>query len=264
MKSKNKQSDTITAVDIPRSSLPGGFALVATISVMVLLVMVALAMISLSSIELRSSRRNEAMAQAKANARMALILAIGDLQMTMGPDQRISASAGILDARPESIDIDEVNQAHLTGVWGSWKWQPGEKSPDYRKIKEDRFLRWLTSDPQPEALNDLAYPMASPIDPVILVGAQSVADPKDQVMASRIQLGKNKGGLKGAVAWSVFDEGQKARISLSDAPTNSLAAEIERLAAPPLPGFEGHRDVSICCVWGETGSGIVDVSKCIA
>ena len=43
-----------------------GFALIATISVMVLLVMIALAMLSLSTIELRSSRNGGAMAEAQA------------------------------------------------------------------------------------------------------------------------------------------------------------------------------------------------------
>ncbi len=39
---------------------PKGFALIATISVMVLLVMIALAMLSLSTIELRASKNGQA------------------------------------------------------------------------------------------------------------------------------------------------------------------------------------------------------------
>ena len=61
-----------------------GFALIATISVMVLLVMIALAMLSLSTVELRSARQGDAVAEAQANARMALMMAIGELQQYAG------------------------------------------------------------------------------------------------------------------------------------------------------------------------------------
>ena len=77
-----------------------GFALIATISVMVLLVMIALAMLSLSTMETRASRNDQAMAQAKANARMALMMAIGDLQLSLGPDQRVNANAAIGLSQP--------------------------------------------------------------------------------------------------------------------------------------------------------------------
>jgi len=72
-----------------------GFALIATISVMVLLVMIALAMLSLSTLELRSARHSDARLEAQANARMALMLAIGQLQEQMGPDTRVSANASV-------------------------------------------------------------------------------------------------------------------------------------------------------------------------
>ena len=65
---------------LQRNQHTQGFALIATISVMVLLVMIALAMLSLSTIELRSVRHDDAMRTAQANARMALMIAIGELQ----------------------------------------------------------------------------------------------------------------------------------------------------------------------------------------
>ena len=67
----------------------------ATVSMMVLLTLVAIAMLSLSTIEQRSSGggANEADRMARANARMALMMALGELQKAAGPDQRVSATA---------------------------------------------------------------------------------------------------------------------------------------------------------------------------
>ncbi|MBK1855058.1 hypothetical protein JO972_08815 [Verrucomicrobiaceae bacterium 5K15] len=95
-----------------------GFALIATISVMILLVMVALSVLSLSAIELRSSQSGQATEEARSNARMALMIAIGELQKQVGPDQRVTANAGIFDD-PSTAD-NEVSNPHWTGVWDSW------------------------------------------------------------------------------------------------------------------------------------------------
>jgi type II secretory pathway pseudopilin PulG len=126
-----------------------GFALIATISVMILLVMIALAMLSLSTIELRASQNGRAMAEAQANARMALMLAIGNLQKHAGSDMRITAPADILDeSYPPAL-----------GVWRSWEGTDHEasgtlkgrpKAPDYSsktKSASDsgRFVSWLVS-----------------------------------------------------------------------------------------------------------------------
>ena len=87
-----------------------GFALVATVSMMVLLTLVAIAMLSLSTIEQRSS--GEADRMARANARMALMIAIGELQKAAGPDQRVTTTARILG--------DASNAAlHMQMAWQS-------------------------------------------------------------------------------------------------------------------------------------------------
>ena len=81
----------------PRQQAPG-FALVATVSMMVLMTLIAVGMLSLSTIEQRSSGggANEADRMARANARMALMIALGELQKAAGPDQRVTATASIL------------------------------------------------------------------------------------------------------------------------------------------------------------------------
>lgn len=76
----------------PRKSCRSqGFALVVTLSLMILLTIIAVDSISLSAISLRSSANGEAQARATANARMAVIMAIGELQKEAGDDRRITA-----------------------------------------------------------------------------------------------------------------------------------------------------------------------------
>ena len=57
-----------------------GFALVVTLSLMILLTLIAVGLLTLSSIALRSSSEESAMATVRANARLAMMLALGDLQ----------------------------------------------------------------------------------------------------------------------------------------------------------------------------------------
>lgn len=88
-----------------------GFALVVTLSLMILLTIIAVGLLSLSAISLRSSSQGMAQAEAQANARLALMIAIGELQKNAGPDTRITAPADVIDyANPP-----------LTGVWKSWR-----------------------------------------------------------------------------------------------------------------------------------------------
>lgn len=89
-----------------------GFALVATLTVMILLGLLAIAFLSLATVTVRTSNQDRAQEEARANARMALMIAMGQLQRELGPDQRISASADIL-AGKEGF----VANPHWTGVW---------------------------------------------------------------------------------------------------------------------------------------------------
>ena len=92
-----------------------GFALVVTLSLMILLTVVAIGLLSLSSISLRSSSISSAQQKAQANARLAMMLALGELQKELGPDQRISVPGSQLLA-----DTDITGPKHWTGVYESW------------------------------------------------------------------------------------------------------------------------------------------------
>jgi len=74
-----------------------GFALVSAVSVLALLLLIGLAILSLSTSTTRESKVDRHTEIARANARMALAIAIAQLQEALGPDQRVSATADILE-----------------------------------------------------------------------------------------------------------------------------------------------------------------------
>ena len=143
----------------PRRRRSRGFALVVTLSLMVLLALLAVGLLSLSSVALRGSSQEMAMAEARANARLAMMLAIGELQKELGPDQRISAPSAILDSDPQSPSLEGVTQGHLTGVWSARNDALGT-TPDYSRTPS--FRRWLVSNADPTKTKQLDWHTTDP------------------------------------------------------------------------------------------------------
>jgi hypothetical protein len=185
-----------------------GFALIVTLSMMILLTIIALGLLTLSGISLRSSSQGDAMATARSNARMALMLAIGDLQKYAGLDQRVTARADLLDK--------DVHNPRFTGVWRSWdiKATSPPTASDYDKPERDRkFLGWLASCPDGLASSNIGFIAKVPTSPVILWGEGSLgkgAPSSDIVKAEKLPT---SGKSRGALAWAVMDEGIKVRIN---------------------------------------------------
>jgi hypothetical protein len=161
---------------------------------MILLTIIAVGLLSLASISLRASSQGEAMSTARANARIALMLAIGDLQTQTGLDTRITARADILDK----------NNPPILGAWKSWEGSNHDAtgrpvSPgNYKAAKEGRFLKWLISATAANVPN-----VGPGNNKVTLVGDHSVGYSEEQkklqihLDPSQIALGRQKG----AFAW---------------------------------------------------------------
>ncbi|MEO5714118.1 MAG: hypothetical protein ABIT37_11580 [Luteolibacter sp.] len=123
-----------------KKPVAGGFALIVTLSLMILLTVVAVGLLSLSSISLRSASQEDAMQMARSNARVALMLAIGDLQKQLGPDTRISATADQLTASDPSASTTPQTQRQWAGAYKSW---PAALPNAQRPAPE--FLQWFVS-----------------------------------------------------------------------------------------------------------------------
>lgn len=193
-----------------------GFALIVTLSLMILLTVVAVGLLTLSSVSLRSSAQGSALATARTNARLALMLAIGDLQKYAGPDQRVTARADITDT-----PINPVKNPRLTGVWKSWDIRAtAPPSPaEYEKAARDgKFVGWLVSSldgkasTQVDFVNTALITAGSPAPAVALWDKGTLgssATVADIVLAAKIPTSP----VRGAVAWAVMDDGVKVRIN---------------------------------------------------
>jgi len=179
-----------------------GFALVITISMMVLLSLLAVGLLSLSSVSLRVSSQSKARGIAMANARMALMMAIGELQQTAGPDLAVTGTSGILG--------DSVQNGNWTGVWR-------RDLEDGGKIEEPD---WLVSgdggaDPS-QSVSGESMIMVDSVEAGRKVVVQSVGLEEQE-------------GMKGRIGWWVGDEGVKARVNV-EAPETSPKNDHERMA----------------------------------
>ena len=200
---------------VPSSSRssPRGFALVVTVIMLTLLTILALGLISLSTIQLRGVSRDLDRQVARANARLALMQAVGQLQKNLGPDQRVSAPASVLG---------ENGQDHWTGVWASTRrdgksyWGRIENGSlfdsrfDDGWEREDEVRAWLVSGSAKPG-DDL--PAGSSIE---LVGAGSVGDDKDARVRApllRVEVG---GAGNGRMAWWTGDLGTRANLAVRD------------------------------------------------
>lgn len=207
-----------------------GFTLVLTISLLVLLTMVAIGVLSLSSVTLRSSAQAVDQATARANARMAMMLALGELQQHAGLDTRVTARADLLD----------VKNPPILGVWKSWEGSDHEQtgsaqgrpiSPgNYKTAKEGRFLSWLVSGVSegsavvPNTKKSTATAM--------LVGENSVGTGTGRD-ALQIHLNPTLVSLnsqRGAYAWWVSGENQKALVPQPEKPATDTAASWAAIA----------------------------------
>ena len=190
----------------PNHRPANGFSLVVTISVLTLLALVVLGILTLSTVAVRSSGASQAQTEARSNARLALLQAMGELQKHAGDDRRITANG---DLRPSAAE------PHAVGVWDSWSPRftanPRQNEPSYEEEKRARFRRWLVSHPDRASAGDPGWADRG-------FAGDSVAlfsEEKDGFKLRAGRLSIDTGGSQGEYAWAVSQEATKAKLTVA-------------------------------------------------
>jgi len=185
-----------------------------SIMLLVLLMLLAFGLMGLSFVEVQRSTRDNYVTMARANARLALNEAIGQLQRTAGPDQRVTATAEILG--------ENVPQPHWTGVWRSTlaDGKPILKRDDLAGGLRDLRLEDSVA-PADEVLEWLVSGKVTPFDNsgkdhVTLVGSGTVDSPEPAVQVQKLDVSDASGDSTGHYAWWTGDLGVRANVSTSD------------------------------------------------
>jgi len=194
------------------------------------------------------------MAIARANARMALMMAIGELQKELGPDQRISATAdlaGTADGSSLPTGTPPANNVPLggtskgltsiqrgtrywTGVWSNANsTNPG--TTIYTRTPTPAHRKWLISGNENSGSSSAYTPANEQVavgsngnvtnskTAVVLVGKGTVGEPAPDtldrfVSAPLVEIADDKPSARnpaGRQAWWIGDEGVKAKLNLS-------------------------------------------------
>lgn len=185
-----------------------------TVSLLMLLVIVGVGLLSLSILTVRNASRGAELAQAQANARLALMMAIGRLQSELGPDQRVNAPADLLMS-----GLDD-SRARWVGVWDSWP-------AGLRERPEPSFRGWLVSG-TPTRVGDLEYPGTAGEDLVVMMEGDK--GPLAEVPRQALE--------GGGLAYWISDENAKARLGPPlDPDEEDLSSHFARYHSAPA----GHR-----------------------
>lgn len=243
---------------------------------MSLLVILALAMVTLSKFETKKVKDSSSLHIARSNARIALMMALGELQKSLGPDQRISASSSILDEDPSTTDIDGVAHKNLLMVYDSWDTHLHAKKflrddngkPTNSTISitdtydtigrhEKLFRRYLVSHEDTDTLKNLEAAIDSSIfnmdesNSVALVRPLSTSDPEydasQDLRAGLIQVTTTSEKPSGSIAWAVVGRNLPSVSTYeNESKLSGLAAESNEADSPrhyDVSTYEGASDI---------------------
>ncbi len=205
----------------------GGFALIATLTLMMLLAMLAVGVLAMASSQSRISMQAVLQAQARQQALVGLDAAIAQLQIELGPDCRVTANSSILN------NDDGTPGGHLLGVWNSWDGPiygksasgQGQIQATYTPGRGNSFRRWLVSSLHPDDTRSMSTASLlsgrKPGQRVCLLGEGtlgSTASRANYVYADMVPLPplSESDPNTGCFAWWVCGENQKAKVAMKE------------------------------------------------
>jgi hypothetical protein len=215
---------------ISRHRRKRGFALVITLSLMVLLTLLAVGLLSLSSISLRSSAQGNALQMARANARVALMLALGDLQKHLGQDNRVTATADQFIGGTSGQQATTHPARHFLGAYKSW-----DIAAKTRPAPE--FVSWFVSGARESLANRDWASTAASGNTIRMVSEETVGKLGGEVKVPFISQQVSDQQVN-QLAWWVSDLGTKGLIGKAkERPKDDLALireDLQSMPATPL------------------------------
>ena len=171
-----------------KSHSRSGFSLVIALSLMAFVLLLILTITSLVKVETGAAGGHLEIQKAREGARLALSMAIGELQKYAGHDERATARADITGATT-------TGATHWTGVWDT---DSSSTSP----------IAWLVSGTNPVPTDAL-----NANNSLELVGDDTVDNSNNYVKAPVVNIFDANGNVSSRIAWWVSDEGLKASVA---------------------------------------------------
>jgi hypothetical protein len=192
-----------------------GFALILALSLMAFILLLLLSITTLVQVEVTGSATNVAINKARENAKLGMMVALGELQSLTGPDQRVTARASIFGPTSDGADRGvEILSPEWLGVWDTA--EPNWQSMDVA----DRLdaARWLVSGNKGKAISDADYlkptvDMSALSSELVTMLNDTSVTPADTVEVMKEEVSGSDGGY---YAYWVTDENLKARVDLLD------------------------------------------------
>ena len=187
---------------LERKIKSNGFALIIALSLMSFIVLLTLTMSSLLKVNMDASSKMFSQDEARRNAMLGLQVALGDLQDSVGPDQRITAGS-------EHSGVTTITQGRkqYTGVW------------DAESANKGVFVKWLVSSPTANGFTNASDVggsiTAGDAEVSLFLGNEQIAGyvTDDEVKVPRVYLPNRSGDNVGSYAYWVGDEGVKAKFN---------------------------------------------------
>ncbi|CAA6692404.1 MULTISPECIES: hypothetical protein [unclassified Lentimonas] len=215
-----------------------GFALVIALSLMAFVLLLLLSITTMVQVESRNASSTLHQLEARQNARLAAMIAVGDLQKYAGVDQRVTARSDILLAPSSTPRIPLVTdlssgvdgQRYWTGVWSS---KAATNDAEDALIGLDNHgVKWLVSGDTPNpsldpniAVTGQTVMLAKANQATGSLQGSSVESVAQSVLAPLVDIIADETASGGQYAYWVSDDGVKARVNIPDPYEPSIATD---------------------------------------
>lgn len=210
------------SISQPHSPRPshsqGGFALVIALGLMAFVLLLLLSITTLVQVETQSAQIAIQQLRAEQNALLGLQQAIGKLQMSAGPDQRVTVASEMFDTKPDKTEdapeILGVATRHYTGVFSAHNTNDSLETFRARQNTPAASIQWLASAEE-DILDPVLEPASTYSTDMIAIAKvyQSDTDTLVDIDVGKVPVDDEE---TGAFAWWVADEGMKAKFNTTD------------------------------------------------